>query len=151
MIFRKLLAILLLRRNKRIEQDLIGLGYKTIKNEDGTEITFESDALNGFELRGIFRYCNELKPEIEINLYMQEKQSDDIKSEWLIHMGFYPIKKSMPYLKSITDNFKKYCGGSMKPATKYEFRDVVDLYEKMSGKKYRNKFIWYEGELDVIE
>lgn len=39
----------------------------------------------------------------------------------------------------------------MKPATKYEFRDVVDLYEKMSGKKYRNKLIWYEGELDVIE
>lgn len=29
--------------------------------------------------------------------------------------------------------------------------DVVDLYEKISGKKYRNKFVWYEGELDVIE
>lgn len=138
MIFRKLLGILLLRRNKRIEQDLIGLGYKTIKNEDGTEITFESDALNGFELRGIFRYCNELRPEIEINLYMQEKQSDDITSEWLIHMGFYPIKKSMPYLKSITDNFKKYCGNSPKPAIEYDFKELTALDEKITGNRYKS-------------
>jgi hypothetical protein len=138
MIFRKLLGILLLRRNKRIEQDLIGLGYKTIKNEDGTEITFESDALNGFELRGIFRYCNELRPEIEINLYMQEKQSDDITSEWLIHIGFYPIKKSMPYLKSITDNFKKYCGNSAKPAIDYNFEELMALDEKITGNTYKS-------------
>lgn len=151
MIFRRLLGILLLRRNKHIEQDLINLGYKTTTTEDGTEITFESDALNGFKLRGIFRYCNELYPEIEIILYMKEKQSDDFTSEWLVHTGFYPIKKTMSYLKSITDNFKKYCGGSVKSATEYEFSDVVDLYEKISGKKYRNKFVWYEGELDVIE
>lgn len=138
MIFRKLLGILLLRRNKRIEQDLIGLGYKTIKNEDGTEITFESDALNGFKLRGIFRYCNELRPEIEVSLYMQEKQSDDITSEWLIHMGFYPIKKSMPYLKYIADNFKKYCGNSAKPAIDYNFEELMALDEKITGNTYKS-------------
>lgn len=53
-------------------------------------------------------------------------------------MGFYPIKKSMPYLMYITDNFKKYCGNSAKPAIDYNFEELMALDEKITGNTYKS-------------
>ena len=64
---------------------------------------------------------------------------------WVSGWTFFPnIKKIRPKLKSLIDNFNKYCGNSAKPASEYNYEELNDLYEKLTGRKYRSR-IWGES------
>lgn len=39
-------------------------------------------------------------------------------------------------LESLTDNFKKYCGNSAKPAIEYNFDELTALDKKITGDNY---------------
>jgi hypothetical protein len=135
----------LFRRNKHIEQGLINLGCKTTKNEDSEEITFETEVLNGFKLVGIIKHYNDSWPEFVIVRYRQEKDSNDFKACGFIDgCFFHNIKKILPKLKSLIDNFNKYCGNSAKPVSEYSYAELNDLYEEFPGRKYRSR-IWEES------
>ena len=147
----------MLRRNKvkSIEQNLVNLGYKTTKNEDSKEITFETEVLNGFKLVGIIKHYNDSWPEFEIVRYRQKKYSNDFEAIGFIDGHFFHnIKKILPKLKSLIDNFNKYCVNSTKPASEYSYVELADLYEKLTGRRYRSR-IWGEvytlEELDEVE
>ena len=136
----------LFRRNKfkSIKQGLTDLGYKIVKEEDGVEIDFETEVLNGFKLGGVVRFYNNSWPEFEVIRYMQEEHSDDFKQCGFLDGHFFPnIKKIRPKLKFLIDNFNKYCGNSAKPAFEYSYAELADLYEKLTGRKYRSR-IWGE-------
>lgn len=134
----------LFRRNKHIEQDLINLGYKTTKNADSEELTFETEVLNGFKLVGIIKHYNDSWSEFTIVRYRQKKYSNDFEACGFIDGNFFHnIKKILPKLKSLIDNFNKYCGDSVKPAYEYSYEELNDLYEKLTGRKYRSR-IWEE-------
>lgn len=53
-----MLGFLQRRKFKSIKQNLIDLGYKIVKEEDGVEIDFETEVLNGFKLGGVVRFYN---------------------------------------------------------------------------------------------
>jgi hypothetical protein len=134
----------LFRRNKHIEQDLSNLGYKATKNGDSEEITFETEVLNGFKLVGVIKHYNDSWPEFEIIRYRQKKYSNDFEAIGFIDGHFFHnIKKILPKLKSFIGNFNKYCGNSAKPASEYSYEELNDLYERITGHKYRSR-IWGE-------
>lgn len=65
-----MLGFLQRRKFKSIKQNLIDLGYKIVKEEDGVEIDFETEVLNGFKFGGVVRFYNNSWPEFEVIRYM---------------------------------------------------------------------------------
>lgn len=130
------------RMNSSLEQSLIDLGYKIIDKEDIVEITFESEVLNGFKLRGnTWIYDDDCEYGIElgvsIGLYIQNEKFNDFEEYGSIYLEmFSDVKKIIPNLKSLIDNFKKYCGSSTKQAIEYNFSELCQLDKKISGNNY---------------
>ena len=137
-----------------IEQALVNLGYKIVKKRDVLDITFESEVLNGFKLCGntyIYDEDEELgiRLGIGIGLYIQNEEFNDFEEYGTLYWKvIYDFKKNLPSLESLTDNFKKYCGNSAKPAYEYSYVELADLYEKITGHKYRSR-VW--GEVYTLE
>lgn len=127
-----------------IEQDLIDLGYKIVKKRDVLDITFESEVLNGFKLCGntyIYDEDEELGfgLGIGIGLYIQNEEFNDFEEYGTLYWKvIYDFKKNLPSLESLTDNFKRYCGNSDKPAIEYNFEELVALDEKITGNTYKS-------------
>ena len=125
-----------------IEQALVNLGYKIVKKRDVLDITFESEVLNGFKLCGntyIYDEDEELgvRLGIGIGLYIQNEEFNDFEEYGPIYRKFtYSIKEVLPSLKSLTDNFKKYCGNSAKQAIEYNFEELTVLDKKITGDNY---------------
>lgn len=138
-----MLGFLQRRKFKSIKQNLIDLGYKIVKEEDGVEIDFETEVLNGFKLRGVtWIYGDDSESEIElgvsVGLYIQNEKFNDFEEYGSIYLEmFSDVKKIIPNLKSLIDNFKKYCGSSSKQAIEYNFDELIALDEKITGNKYR--------------
>lgn len=131
-----------LQKPNSLEQSLIDLGYKIIDKEDIVEITFESEVLNGFKLRGnTWIYDDDCESEIElgvsIGLYIQNEKFNDFEEYGSIYLEmFSDAKKIIPNLKSLMDNFKKYCGSSTKQAIEYNFNELCQLDKKITGNNY---------------
>lgn len=127
-----------------LEYNLIDLGYKIITKEDVVEIVFETEVLNGFKLHGVtWIYDDDCESEIElgvsIGLYIQNEKFNDFEEYGSIYMEmFSDISKIIPNLKSLTDNFKKYCGSSPKQAIEYNFEELMALDEKITGNTYKS-------------
>lgn len=125
-----------------IEQALVNLGYKIVKKRDVLDITFESEVLNGFKLCGNTYIYDEdeklgFRLAIEIGLYVKTEKFNDFEEYGPIYRKFtYSIKEVLPSLKSLIDNFKKYCGNSAKPAIEYNFKELTDLDKKITGDNY---------------
>lgn len=125
-----------------IEQELINLSYKIVKKRDVLDITFESEVLNGFKLCGntyIYDEDEELgvRLGIGIGLYIQNEEFNDFEEYGLIYRKFtYSITEVLPSLKSLIDNFKKYCGNSTKQAIEYNFDELTALDKKITGDNY---------------
>ena len=128
--------------NNSLEQNLIDLGYKILNKEDVVEITFESEVLNGFKLCGnTYIYDEDEKLGfslgIGIGLYIQNDEFNDFEEYGLIYRKFtYSITEVLPSLKSLIDNFKKYCGNSTKQAIEYNFEELTALDKKITGDNY---------------
>lgn len=127
-----------------IEQELINLGYKITKERDVLAIEFESGVLNGFKLRGntyIYDEDEELgfSLGIGIGLYIQNEEFNDFEECGTLYWKvIYDFKKILPSLESLTDNFKRYCGNSAKPAIEYNFEELMALDEKITGNTYKS-------------
>ena len=124
-----------------LEQSLIDLGYKIITKEDVVEIVFETEVLNGFKLRGVTWIYDDSESEIElgisVGLYIQNKEFNDFEEYGSIYLEmFSDISKIIPNLKSLIDNFRKYCGGSSKQAIEYNFNELCQLDKKITGNNY---------------
>ena len=124
------------------KQELINLGYKIIKERDVLAIEFESEVLNGFKLCGnTYIYDEDAKLgfrlAIEMGLYIQNEKFDDFEEYGPIYRKFtYSITEVLPSLKSLIDNFKKYCGSSSKQAIEYNFEELTALDKKITGDNY---------------
>lgn len=124
------------------EQELVNLGYKIVKKRDVLAIEFETDVLNGFKLHGNTYIYDEdeklgFRLAIEIGLYVKNEKFNDFEEYGPIYRKFtYSIKEVLPSLKSLTDNFKKYCGNSAKQAIEYDFKELTDLDKKITGDNY---------------
>ena len=132
-----------LQKPNSLEQSLIDLGYKIITKEDVVEIVFETEVLNGFKLRGVTWIYDDSEPEIElgvsVGLYIQNKEFNDFEEYGSIYLEmFSDISKIIPNLKSLIDNFKKYCGSSPKQAIEYNFEELMALDEKITGNTYKS-------------
>ena len=127
-----------------LEQSLIDLGYKIVKKWDVLGIMFESELLNGFKLCGntyIYDEDEELgvRLGIGIELYIQNEEFNDFEEYGTLYWKvIYDFKKNLPSLESLTDNFKKYCGNSTKPAIEYNFEELMALDEKITGNTYKS-------------
>lgn len=130
------------RMNNSLEQNLIDLGYKILNKEDVVEITFESEVLNGFKLCGNTYVYDEdeelgISLGIGIGLYIQNEEFNDFEEYGPIYRKFtHSIKEVLPSLKSLIDNFKKYCSNSPKQAIEYNFEELTALDKKISGNNY---------------
>lgn len=128
--------------NSLLEQNLINLGYNIVKKRDALAIEFESEVLNGFKLCGNTYIYDEdeklgFRLAIEIGLYIQNEEFNDFEEYGPIYRKFtYSIKEVLPSLKSLIDNFKKYCGNSTKQAIEYNFEELTALDKKISGDMY---------------
>ena len=124
------------------KQELINLGYKIIKERDVLALEFESEVLNGFKLRGNTYIYDEdeklgFRLVIEIGLYIQNEEFNDFEEYGPIYRKFtYSIKEVLPSLKSLIDNFTKYCGNSTKQAIEYNFDELIALDKKITGDNY---------------
>lgn len=124
------------------EQDLVNLGYKIVKKRDVLAIEFESEVLNGFKLCGNTYIYDEdeklgFRLAIVIGLYVQDEKFDDFEEYGPIYRKFtYSIAEVLPSLKSLIDNFKKYCGNSTKQAIEYNFDELIALDKKITGDNY---------------
>lgn len=124
------------------EQDLVNLGYKIVKKRDVLAIEFESEVLNGFKLCGNTYIYDEdeklgFRLAIVIGLYVQDEKFDDFEEYGPIYRKFtYSITEVLPSLKSLIDNFKKYCGNSTKQAIEYNFEELTALDKKITGDNY---------------
>lgn len=124
------------------EQDLVNLGYKIVKKRDVLAIEFESEVLNGFKLCGNTYIYDEdeklgFRLAIVIGLYVQDEKFDDFEEYGPIYRKFtYSITEVLPSLKSLIDNFKKYCGNSTKQAIEYNFDELIALDKKITGDNY---------------
>lgn len=124
------------------EQDLVNLGYKIVKKRDVLAIEFESEVLNGFKLCGNTYIYDEdeklgFRLAIVIGLYVQDEKFDDFEEYGPIYRKFtYSITEVLPSLKSLIDNFKKYCGNSAKQAIEYNFEELTALDKKITGDNY---------------
>ena len=124
------------------EQELINLGYKIVKKRDVLAIEFESEVLNGFKLCGNTYIYDEdeklgFRLAIEIGLYVQNEKFNDFEEYGPIYRKFtYNIIEVLPSLKSLTDNFKKYCGSSSKQAIEYNFEELTTLDKKITRDNY---------------
>lgn len=71
---------------------------------------------------------------IGIGLYVQDEKFDAFEEYGPIYRKFtYSIAEVLPSLKSLIDNFKKYCGNSTKQAIEYNFEELMALDEKITG------------------
>lgn len=124
------------------EQELVNLGYKIVKKRDVLAIAFETEVLNGFKLCGNTYIYDEdekfgFRLAIEIGLYLQNEEFNDFEEYGSIYRKFtYSIKEVLPSLKSLIDNFRKYCGNSPKQAIEYNFEELTALDKKISGNNY---------------
>lgn len=124
------------------KQELINLGYKITKERDVLAIEFESEVLNGFKLCGNTYVYDEdaqlgFRLAIEIGLYVQNEKFDGFEEYGPIYRKFtYSITEVLPSLKSLIDNFKKYCGNSTKQAIEYNFEELTALDKKITGDNY---------------
>lgn len=119
-----------LQKPNSLEQSLIDLGYKIITKEDVVKIVFETDVLNGFKLHGVTWIYDDCESEIElgvsIGLYIQNEEFNDFEEYGTLYWKvIYDFKKNLPSLESLTDNFKRYCGNSAKPAIEYNFEELM--------------------------
>ena len=127
-----------------IKEELENLGYKIVKKRDVLDITFESEVLNGFKLCGntyIYDEDEELgfSLGIGVGLYIQNEEFNDFDEYGSIYLEmFSDISKIIPNLESLTDNFKRYCGNSAKPAIEYNFEELMALDEKITGNTYKS-------------
>lgn len=124
------------------EQDLVNLGCKIVKKRDVLAIEFESEVLNGFKLCGNTYIYDEdeklgFRLAIVIGLYVQDEKFYDFEEYGPIYRKFtYSITEVFPSLKSLIDNFKKYCGNSAKQAIEYNFEELTALDKKITGDNY---------------
>lgn len=124
------------------EQELVNLGYNIVKKRDVLAIEFESEVLNGFKLCGNTYIYDEdeklgFRLVIEIGLYIQNEEFNDFEEYGPIYRKFtYSIKEVLPSLKSLIDNFTKYCSNSLKQAIEYNFEELTALDKKISGNNY---------------
>ena len=86
-------------------------------------------------------YDDDCESEIElcvsIGLYIQNEKFNDFEEYGSIYLEmFSDAKKIIPNLKSLIDNFKKYCGSSSKQAIEYNFSELCQLDKKISGNNY---------------
>ena len=79
---------------------------------------------------------------------MQEEHSDDFEQCGFLDGHFFPnIKKIRPKLKSLIDNFNKYCGNSTKPAS-----DIITAIQNYLPTDDFIEFVEYlvkEYDLDI--
>ena len=126
------------------EQELIELGYKILKKQDIVEMDFETEVLNGFKLVGstyLYDEDEDLGTElgIQVTLWIQNEEFSDFEEYGTLYREFFHnAKKVLPKLKSLTDNFKKYCGNSPKQAIEYNFEELMALDEKITGNTYKS-------------
>ena len=115
------------------EQELVNLGYNIVKKRDVLAIEFESEVLNGFKLCGNTYIYDEdeklgFRLGIEIGLYIQNEEFNDFEEYGPIYRKFtYSIKEVLPSLKSLIDNFTKYCSNSPKQAIEYNFEELTAI------------------------
>lgn len=130
------------RMNNSLEQNLIDLGYKILNKEDVVKITFESEVLSGFKLcENTYIYDEDeefgVRLGIGIELYIQNEEFNDFEEYGTLYWKvIYDFKKNLPSLESLTDNFKKYCGNSTKPAIEYNFEELTALDKKITSDNY---------------
>ena len=97
--------------------------------------------MNGFKLRGFTWIYDDDEPDIELSinvgLWVQNEEFNDFEEYGTMYSEFfYDFKKVLPNLKSVTDNFKKYCESSSKQAIEYNFEELTALDKKITGNNY---------------
>lgn len=70
---------------------------------------------------------------------IQNEEFNDFEEYGPIYRKFtYSIKEVLPSLKSLIDNFTKYCSNSPKQAIEYNFEELMALDEKITGNTYKS-------------